>query len=252
MHSPLPCFLCALVVTLACTLCGCGIEEYLYFYPPTAKTTPIISVTPLEFDHHSSNSSTYFRGYDIFYLLVDKDNTEFLKKCSSQIDALIGSRSPSQTMEAIKSLGFVQLVGLYSDSGTYRPCNNVPLFPIATVDVSKSISFTINLNSINVDEESTVSLNIDTSSYEDYPSIVRRNSFDDSLKEYRRFSDFTPDDKSNGGDTAFLGDSVPQHVLLRGYIIGYGRTSGFSDVFSDPIRIGDTGSNDTWEAVALP
>ncbi|HRY56208.1 MAG TPA: hypothetical protein P5133_02945 [Spirochaetia bacterium] len=211
---------------------GCGVEEYIYFYPPTTNSNPVLSIAPLEFSHNSSNDSSTFLGYEVYYLLVDESNTTFLSECSSKVDAYIGTKTPSELIAAIKSLGFKPLVG-FTSSDDSSVMNTFPLFLIGTAGLSQDIDFDVNIN-----DEGTVVVSGDGASEVTAPHHVRRNS-KNSSSEYRSFGNLKEDDVGSDGDTAYA-SAEPATVLFRGYVFGYGTTASWGEVFSVPVRVGDS------------
>lgn len=221
----------AFVLGLTIALGGCGIEEYVYLYPPTVSSNPVVTVTPLSFGHNSSNKFDAFRGYEVYYLLIDAENTTFLNSCSSKIDSYIGSKTPSEIITLIKSLGFVPFVGFESDGSTNT---NVPLFKISTT--SSSYSGDIDF-SVYIGKSGSITVTGDGSDSVSAPVSVRRNS-KDSGGAYRSFDNLTEDDKDEGGDTAYL-SSIPDTVLFRAYIVAYGiNDSTWSETYSTAVKVG--------------
>jgi hypothetical protein len=216
-------------LALALILGGCGIEEYLYFYPPTLNSS-VTSINPLSINHNTSNNSTYFLGYDVYYLLIDKANEAFLGSCYTKIDQYIGSgaKTPSELIPIIKSLGFKPLAGF--DSADIA-LTTIPLVFIAQGGVSLDIDFDININA-----EGTFSVSGGGASYVACPAYVRRSS-KDNAGNVRSFDNLTEDDVADDGDTAYL-TPQPDTVLFRGYIFAHGTTASWGDVFSYPVLIG--------------
>jgi hypothetical protein len=219
------------VLGLTIALGGCGIEEYLYFYPPTVSSNPVVSVTPLSFGHNSSNKFDAFRGYEIYYLLIDAENTDFLNSCSSKIDSYIGSKTPSEIIALIKSLGFVPFVGIESDGSANT---NMPLFKISITSSSYDgdIDFSVSINRLG-----TVTVTGTGAGSVTAPVSVRRNS-KDSNGAYRTFENLTEDAVADGGDTAYL-SAKPDTVLFRAYIVAYGiNDATWSETYSNAVRVG--------------
>ena len=233
-RRPTPAALSRIAAALCLTviLGGCGIEEYTYFYKPIAGEDPILKFSSFSFAHNTSNSSSDFFGYEIYYMLVDANNTDVVSKISTLDSYISGaSKTPSEIIALMKSYGFKSLIGLDASKAIVT---NQPLFYISSSGLGKSIDFSLSINSTG---ESTVSVTGDGASYVTAPSYVRRNSLNTSTGSYRDFTNLTKDDISSGGDTAYESSS-PEMVLFRGYIFGYGMTSSFSDVYSYPVQVG--------------
>ena len=216
-------------LALSLALGACGIEEYIYFYPPAVASDPLLSVTPLSFSHNASNDSASFLGYDIYYLLVDAENETFLSNCATKIEAYIGSKTPSELMAIIKQLGFKELVGLDS---TGTKLGTTPLFLISQGGLSSSPDIDFQLM---IDSRGEVAITGADKSSVLGPASVRRNS--DVGGVYRTFGNLTEDDVAKDGDTAYL-NPKPAKVVFKGYILAHGTTSSWSDVYSNPTRIG--------------
>jgi len=222
----LPSFL--ICIALCVALSACGIEEYLYFDPPTL--TSAVGSTTISFSHKTENNSTSFFGYEFYYLLIDAANEVFLAKCTSQIDNYLTSKSPSELIPIIKNLGFKSLAGFDDDDAIM---GTIPLFYIAQSGVDLDIDFQIPIN----DDFGTVSVTGAGSTHVIAPAYVRRASKKPS-GEFRSFANLTEDDIADNGDTVYS-TPEPDEVIFRGYIFALGRTSSLGEVFSYPVRIGD-------------
>jgi len=225
LHASL---LVLLALGLTVVLGGCGIEEYLYFYPPTL-TSLVTEIVPIAFSHYKSNDSVNFYGYELYYLLIDANNEAFISDCNSKIDS--SGKAASALIPVLKERGFKPLIGLDASGNAL---GSVPLFRISQEGVdSGDIDF-----QIQIDEFGTVKVTGDGAPYVTAPAFIRRNSKTTNGK-YRTFSNFIEDDVDNDGDTAYVDEPKPAKVIFRAYVFAYGITDSFSEIFSLPARIGD-------------
>jgi predicted small lipoprotein YifL len=83
-------FLFAALLAPLFSLTSCGIESVPYYYPPNANTASL-SATTLTFFHNTSNNTSDFKGYELYYrCYADPTKAEYDRQ---QIEALAASTS---------------------------------------------------------------------------------------------------------------------------------------------------------------
>jgi hypothetical protein len=213
-----------LVLVTAAFFMGCGLQDYEYLYPPSESSTG----TLIAFTHNTANSTSDFRGYEVYYkiyLTSDTTSPPAAASDAAKIEASWSTVYPDQVIKRIKDAGYVGIAA--SSSTPVTSLKTPPLVTIANADVSKLVQASINL----LPGTMTVTVPGLPDTVTSY--YVARKALEADGKTYRSFSDFTA--SSTDCDT-----TSGSHFWIRAYAFGYGLDSNFAEFFGLPCVVADT------------
>ena len=224
----------ALLLAAVMGLSTCGLQEYEYLYPPSEAS----SSTDLVIYHNTSNISSTFLGYQIYYRIYCGTSSVTPPAAAitdaSTIESSWADVYPDVVIKRLKAAGYVPMVSSSSLSSPYvTSIKPDPFLAISSSESSSSVHGIISLSSVNSGQwTKTVGSATSTTLY------VRRNAKDAS-SNYRTFYDLTYSDDDCEG--------TGNYFWIRAYAFAYGLDNSFSPFYSTPIRL----TSSTYDADTL-
>lgn len=218
---------CALSLFL---LSSCGLEEYVYLYPPSEYYSSGTSSLTRNMSHNTLNAdSSFFLGYQVYYKIYGSSSLlEEPALAATEASSIESSSSPDVAFSRLSgSYGYKPIIGMTSGGNLA----STPIVRIADSNKADSIYASFDL------ENGTVTVyNSSQTSEEDF-DIYRSATDNSSSSGYKSFTDLTTALADEDVDTK----NGTAYYWIRVYGIAYGlNTATFESIYSSPAVLADT------------
>lgn len=209
----------ALLCIASLIVVSCGLEQYVYLYPPVADKTD----TVLTFKNNPANDPAFFFGYRLLYRFCTNE-AEVSSKISNVVSQF--ASSPTAIYAGMKNLGFrdLKLGGPATD------------LIVNTADRQGAFSFTIDFtNAVSNQDGSPTFITISDSGIGTSPGIgtgltvyrtITGQSGDIGFSYNERDKDLGYDDLGSNFESGYT------YLLL--YVIAIGYNSTIGEIYSEP------------------
>jgi len=205
-------------------LASCGIEDYVYLYPPSEYS----SGTTIIVKHNTQNKeASAFLGYQFYYKIYLNDSSSTPPAAATADAATIEANwttvYPDVVVKRITDAGYVKMASSKDlDSATVTTLKADPFFDLSSSELSKSVAATLYLNT---GTWSKAVDNVTTSTY-----YLRRQATS-STSEHLSFTDL--EYSSTDCDTTSPSGSK---FWIRIYAVAYGVNADWTPLYGTPIR----------------